>query len=261
MLRFDRLAGTKLVANEEAAYAYWIRSVRACAEAEQAHGAAVFCRVSYAELTGQPEKTMRTILDFLHEPFSGTCLEPLAKRINSSAVSRDDFAHDPATNPAIVREAGELWTELLETPVPPRPCPAAAEKSEQSFEERVEFISGLACAYEETQNVVASLQQEFAARTEWALAVDAQAAEKDSVIARLQKELQERTDWALALDAQSAEKDSVIARLQKEFQERTDWALSLVAESARKDSAILDLQAQLESLTGTGSARGDGTAQ
>src|SRR5207248_1713162 len=50
MLNFHRIAGTHVVANEEEAYTYWVRSVRACLKAEQAYGPSVILRLHYASL-------------------------------------------------------------------------------------------------------------------------------------------------------------------------------------------------------------------
>jgi hypothetical protein len=46
MLNFHRVASTQLVANEEEAYKYWLRTVTACVQAEQAYGPKVVCRLS-----------------------------------------------------------------------------------------------------------------------------------------------------------------------------------------------------------------------
>jgi hypothetical protein len=38
LLNFRRVSGTRLVASEEEAYKYWLRTVKACLKAEQAYG-------------------------------------------------------------------------------------------------------------------------------------------------------------------------------------------------------------------------------
>jgi hypothetical protein len=48
MLNFHRVAGTQLVANEEEAYKYWLRTVSACLTAERAYGPKVVHRLRYA---------------------------------------------------------------------------------------------------------------------------------------------------------------------------------------------------------------------
>src|SRR5437762_8615013 len=70
MLNFHRIAGTTVVANEEEAYRYWLRTVRACLKAEEAYGPHVVYRLRYAALVENPESTLRLLLDFLGEPYS-----------------------------------------------------------------------------------------------------------------------------------------------------------------------------------------------
>jgi hypothetical protein len=65
MLNFHRVAGTRLVANEEEAYKYWLRTVRACTHAEEAYGSKVVHRLPYTGLIDIPESAMRSVLDFL----------------------------------------------------------------------------------------------------------------------------------------------------------------------------------------------------
>src|SRR5436190_1394751 len=55
MLNFHRVAGTHLVANEEEAYRYWLRTVRACLKAERAYGPGVVYRLPYAALVETPQ--------------------------------------------------------------------------------------------------------------------------------------------------------------------------------------------------------------
>ena len=102
LLNFHRIAGTHVVANEEEAYKYWLRTVRACLKAEEAYGPHVVYRLRYTALVENPESALRSLLDFLGEPYSAKCLEPLSERINSSNVPPDFKSDDPATDPAIV---------------------------------------------------------------------------------------------------------------------------------------------------------------
>ena len=108
MLNFHRIAGTHVVPNEEEAYKYWLRTVRACLKAEEAYGPHVIYRLRYSALVENPESALRSLLDFLGEPYSAKCLEPLSERINSSNVPDDFKSEDPATDPAIVEEARRL---------------------------------------------------------------------------------------------------------------------------------------------------------
>ena len=58
MLNFHRIAGTHLVGNEEEAYKYWLRTVRACLKAEEAYGPRVVYRLRYTALVPQPSQTL-----------------------------------------------------------------------------------------------------------------------------------------------------------------------------------------------------------
>ena len=141
MLNFHRIAGTHLVANEEEAYKYWLRTVRACLKAEEAYGPHVIYRLRYAALVENPESTLRSLLDFLGEPYSAKCLEPLSERINSSNVPPDFKSDDPATDPAIVEEARRLSAEIEQTSQPTEHSPAAADELEAEFGARVKYLA------------------------------------------------------------------------------------------------------------------------
>jgi hypothetical protein len=147
MLNFHRLAGTPLVANEEHAYKYWLRTVKGCVEAEQAFGPRVVLRLSYQQLINDSEAAMRTLLDFVGEPYERECLEPLAQRMNSSNVPADFVSEDPATDRAIVDEAATLSAQLLTTPQPAEATLNAGEQMEREFEQRVEYTTTLDQAY------------------------------------------------------------------------------------------------------------------
>src|SRR5437879_3876587 len=54
MLNFHRVWGVQLVANEEKAYEYWLRTVSACINAEEAYGPNVVYRLRYAVLVSNP---------------------------------------------------------------------------------------------------------------------------------------------------------------------------------------------------------------
>ena len=59
-------------------------------------------RLRYSTLVENRESALRLLLDFLGEPYSAKCLEPLSQRINSSNVPPYFNSNDPATDPAIV---------------------------------------------------------------------------------------------------------------------------------------------------------------
>jgi hypothetical protein len=135
MLNFHRVAGTQLVANEEEAYKYWLRMVNACLKAEQAYGPRVIYRLQYSALIDNPEAAIRSLLDFVGEPYSAKCLEPLAQRINSSNVPVDFKSEDPATDPKVVETARRLYAEIQQTPQPAEGSPAVADQLEAAFQE------------------------------------------------------------------------------------------------------------------------------
>ena len=141
MVNFHRATGIQLVANEEDAYKYWLRTVRACLKAEQAYGPHVVYRLRYTALVENPESALRSLLDFLGEPYSAKCLEPLSQRINSSNVPPDFRSDDPATDPAIVEQARRLSAEIEQTPQPTEHSPVAADELQAEFGARVKHIA------------------------------------------------------------------------------------------------------------------------
>ena len=141
MVNFHRATGIQLVANEEDAYKYWLRTVRACLKAEEAYGPHVVYRLRYTALVENPESAVRSLLDFLGEPYSAKCLEPLSQRINSSNVPPDFKSDDPATDPAIVEQARRLSAEIEQTPQPTEHSPVAADELQAEFGARVKHIA------------------------------------------------------------------------------------------------------------------------
>lgn len=137
MLNFHRIAGTNVVGNEQEAYKYWLRTVRACLKAEEAYGPHVVYRLPYAALIENPESALGALLDFLGEPYSNKCLEPLSQRINSSNVPADFKSDDPATDPAIIEEARRLSAEIEQTSQPADRSPVAADELDAEFVARV----------------------------------------------------------------------------------------------------------------------------
>jgi hypothetical protein len=80
---------------------------------------------------------MRSLLDFLDEPYTAKCLEPLAQRINSSNVPEDFRADDPATDLTVVEEATRLSRELEGTAQPAKASRTAADEMEAGFAQRI----------------------------------------------------------------------------------------------------------------------------
>ena len=136
MLNFHRIAGTHLVANEEEAYKYWLRTVTACLKAEQAYGRNVVYRLRYMALVENPESALRSLLEFLGEPYSAKCLEPLSERINSSNVPADFKSDDSSADALLVEEARRLSVEIEQTPQPTEISLAAADEIEAGFAKR-----------------------------------------------------------------------------------------------------------------------------
>jgi hypothetical protein len=148
MINFHRVTGIQLVANEEEAYRYWMRTVSACLVAERAYGPSVVYRIRYADLINEPESTMRSLLDFLSEPYTARCLEPLSQRINSSNVPDDFKAEHPATDPAVVEGATRLSRDLEQTAQPAAASRAAADEMEAAFAKRVQYMATLDSQYQ-----------------------------------------------------------------------------------------------------------------
>jgi len=160
MLNFHRVAGIQLVPNEEEAYKYWLRTVRACIKAEEAYGPEVVYRLRYADLISNPEPEMRSLLDFLHEPYTAKCLEPLGRRINSSNVPDDFVADDPATDPALVEQATRLSAEMETSPQSSEPSRAAADALETEFQQRTQYVAALDKTYKEAQRLIRALEKQ-----------------------------------------------------------------------------------------------------
>jgi hypothetical protein len=148
MLNFHRVAGIQLVANEQEAYRYWIRTVSACLMAERAYGPNVVHRVRYADFIDSPESTMRSLLNFLEEPYTAKCLEPLAQRINSSNVPDDFKADDPPTDPAVVEEATRLSRDFEGTAQPATASRVATDEMEAEFAQRTQYMATLESQYQ-----------------------------------------------------------------------------------------------------------------
>jgi hypothetical protein len=140
MLNFHRVAGFPLVRNEEHAYKYWLRTVKACAQAEQAYGPRVVHRLFYTSLIENPESIMHSLLEFVGEAYCARCLEPLGKRINSSDVPADFVAKDPATDRFVVEEATNLYAELQKTALPAEPLRVVADEMESAFYRKVQHM-------------------------------------------------------------------------------------------------------------------------
>ena len=196
ILNFDRLGEGSLVANEQEAYNYWLRTVSSCLLAERAYGPRVVFRLRYSDLVDTTEAALRSLFNFLSEPFAAECLTPLEKRINSSNVPGDFKIGDPETDPSLVERAMRLSTEVEKTPQPPEASPAASDAMEAAFNERVQFVATLASEYRRAQRIITTLQKENAERIDRKesriLRLKEEVKAKDLVILGLQKKLSRR---------------------------------------------------------------------
>lgn len=105
LLAFRDEGGRLIVGSAEDAYAYWMRTVRACLDAEEILGPGRVHRVRHADLVVDGERTLRGILEFLGEPFVPACLEPLKHRINSSFGGEAMPRAFPDARSAVIEEA------------------------------------------------------------------------------------------------------------------------------------------------------------
>jgi hypothetical protein len=149
--------GSRLVKTEQEAYEYWIRTVEACMQAELALGQQAMYRLRYDDLIHQPALAMRSVLDFLDEPFMAACTEPLALRINSSNVPVDFRAAQRGTNSDVVKHALQL-NQQLQNPFRVRPPSAKTIADfEATFDKQVTATAELATEYGLLDTIVKEL--------------------------------------------------------------------------------------------------------
>jgi hypothetical protein len=108
MLHFHRVSGQNLVANAQEAYTYWLKSVSKCLLAERAYGPRVVFQLRHSDLLA----TLRSLFNFLGEPFTPECLQPLAQRINSSNVPADFEIDLSGTDLSLVEQAIRIFDHL-----------------------------------------------------------------------------------------------------------------------------------------------------
>ena len=158
MLNFHRAGGGRLVANEQEAYNYWFRAVSNCLLAERAYGPHIVFRLRYSDFVDAREAALRSLLNFLDEPFAAECLTPLQQRINSSNVPADFKIGDPQTDPSLIEQATRLYVEIEKTPQPREASPATAEEIKAAFAERVQYMATLDGEYCRAQEIITRLQ-------------------------------------------------------------------------------------------------------
>jgi len=159
MLHFHPVSGQSLVASVEDAYRYWLRTVSSCLVAERAYGPRVIFRLRYSDLVATPEAALRSVFDFLGEPYPPECLNPLAQRINSSNVPADFEIDEREINPSLVEEATRLCQRVTETPQPLEASAEAVEEIEAAFDERVQFSATLPSNYSNALQKIAKLKE------------------------------------------------------------------------------------------------------
>jgi hypothetical protein len=162
LLNFFPDGASRLVDDEPAAYEYWLRRAQACAEAERAYGPQIVYRMRYCDLVGQPQSAMRSLLEFIEEPDAPACLEPLARRINSSNVPPTFDSTEPIVNSETVERARELSEQLLASPPPREASAEAAAKLEAEFDRQVEYFATLESKLTEAGTLIHDLQNQQA---------------------------------------------------------------------------------------------------
>jgi hypothetical protein len=165
MLHFHRLGGGSLVATEQEAYVYWLRTVNSCLLAERAYGPGIVFRLRYSDLIDTPKEALGKALNFLGEPFVAECLNPLQKRINSSEVPPHFKIGDPKTDPTIIEEATRLSCQIEENPQPAEASIPALDEIEAAFNERVRYVATVDNQYQKALEVIKTLQKQNRERT------------------------------------------------------------------------------------------------
>ncbi|MFT3790061.1 MAG: sulfotransferase [Rudaea sp.] len=172
MLNFHRISHYELAPDPAKAYVYWFDRVSACLLAEEALGKDVVHRLRHADLIERPQAALAGILEFLGEPFEPACLQPLAKRINSSQVPVDFHIDKSAVDAELLQRVADL-DAAMQRPLPPLPSSdAALRRFEASFEARVRDMAELGGEHARAQKIVDDLHDECAERTRWARHLD-----------------------------------------------------------------------------------------
>lgn len=249
MFHFDQVSGRKLAETEADGYLSWMRYVKPVIAAEEAYGPEVIFRLNYQDMLIEPERTIRRVLDFTGETFSECCLEPLAKKINSSRVALEYVAPTQLAGQPAVEEARALWLTLSESSAPSAAHPAVASQLEEQFEKRVDYIYHLDSYCATIQAGHRALQKEFVERTEWALRLNKGLAEQGARILSLQQELKESAEWAASMVKENAFKNALVVEQQTTCEERTNWAISLQTELEQKAALIFALQTTCDERT------------
>ena len=187
LLHFKSVAGFDLIQDELHAYDYWLRAIDFCVRSERTFGTKIVLRLRFRDLIGEPDKTLRTCLEFLDEPYSAACLDPLQKKINSSKVPVDLPPQPNPDNVALIAKARRVSADLL---------------------------AGLPASNSDEQATGQSLDTDFAERVEFYAQLEA---ERDGVIEKLLRIRGEKEDLAAALRAADEELTRLRALFERSF--------------------------------------------
>lgn len=158
LLAFRDERGRPIVGSAEEAYAYWMRTVQACLDAEAVLGPEVVHRVRYADLAVDGEHVLRGILEFLAEPFAPACLEPLKHRINSSFVGEAMPRAYPDERSAVIEQARHASAEWLASSQPAKADATARARWQAEFDTSVLYAQGLESHWEAAQRMLPRLR-------------------------------------------------------------------------------------------------------
>src|SRR5436305_12374753 len=164
MLNLHRLTGVQLVANDEDAYSYWLRTVKACIQAERAYGLNAVRRLPYNALIDHPEFAIRSMLDFVGEPFCARCLEPLSCQINSTDVQSDFVVEVPATDRRIVLVAMNMYVALRYDVDSMDITSVDVDEMAAEFERRVQHVANVEDQLRNAVRTIQTLEKQCAAQ-------------------------------------------------------------------------------------------------
>jgi hypothetical protein len=222
MMTFADFAGQSIVESEQAAYDYWLRSVRACLAAEEAFGPRVVLRLRHADLVETPDQVVRRCCDLIGEPFDASALTTLQQRINSSPGASAYQLGSGSPNPAIVAEAEALSRQLLERPDQPLgPSSGKRDGLAAAFWERARFVGSLDADRLNVLRALADAERTVEERTAWARSLDEELLAARAAIDELQQTVGDRTAWALRLDEELAAARQRIGDLEAALRERS----------------------------------------
>jgi Sulfotransferase family len=110
MVNFNRATGIQLVANEEEAYEYWLRTVRGCLKGEEAYGPHVVYRLRYSALVENPESALRSSLDL----WASRILPNASSRFHSGSIV---LMYRRILDPKISQRIPQLWERRGDFPL------------------------------------------------------------------------------------------------------------------------------------------------